>query len=71
MCELQVSKLKSFKAIVLGHMWKKSVLCLYLDKQTKLCCEIYPNLCYTRNLHLAPKFEKNYFYTTENFGVKK
>ena len=24
-----------------------------------------------RNLHLAPKFEKIYFYTTENFGVKK
>ena len=24
-----------------------------------------------RNLHFAPKFENIYFYTTENFGVKK
>ena len=23
-----------------------------------------------RNLHLAPKFENIYFYTTEDFGVK-
>ena len=23
-----------------------------------------------RNVHLAPKFEKIHFYTTENFGVK-
>ena len=23
------------------------------------------------NLHLAPKFEKIYFYTTENVGIKK
>ena len=31
--------------------------CPYLDKQTKLGCEMYPNLWYMRILHLAPKFE--------------
>ena len=36
--------------------------CPYLDKQTKLSCEIYPNLWYMRILHLAPKFEDFFLY---------
>ena len=68
----QLAILIWIKAIVLNFSatCEKNVLCPYLDKRIKLCCELYPNLWYMRNLHLAPKFEKIYFYTTENFGVK-
>ena len=56
------------KAIDLGHVWKKMFSCTYLDKQTKLGCEIYPNLWYMRILHLAPKFEDLFLHNLKFLG---